>query len=139
MLKKVFTALLLGCLVMGIVLPQVVLAQEKVPDSCTIRRDPKITGCPTSGECEYAKKELCGMCCLISTIYYLTDWLFTILITLVIIFVLWGGFELLMAAGDPEKISGGRNRIIYAAVGLAVALLARAVPAIVKYMIAPSS
>ena len=138
MLKKVFTALLLGCLVMGIVLPQVVLAQEEVPDSCTIRRNPKITGCPTSGDCPYTN-ELCGMCCLISTIYYTTDWLFTILITLVIIFVLWGGFEILMAAGAPEKISGGRNRIIYAAVGLAVALLARAVPAIVKYMIAPSS
>ncbi len=138
MLKKVFTALLLGCLVMGIVLPQVVLAQEEVPDSCTIRRDPEIKGCPKSGNCPYTN-ELCGLCCLISTIYYVTDWLFTILIALVIIFVLWGGFELLTSAGAEDKYSAGRNRIIYAAIGLAIALLSRAVPAIVKYMIAPGS
>lgn len=139
MLKKVFTALLLGCLVMGIVLPQVVLAQEEVPGSCTIRRDPKISGCPSSGKCVYADNEICGLCCLISTIFYVTDWLFTVLIALVVVFVLWGGFELLTAAGKEEKYSAGRNRIIYAAIGLAVALFSRAVPAIVKYMIAPGS
>lgn len=123
---------------MGIVLPQVVLAQEEVPDSCTIRRDSEITGCPKSGDCPYTN-ELCGLCCLISTIYYVTDWLFTILIALVIIFVLWGGFELLTSAGAEDKYKAGRNRIIYAAIGLAIALLSRAVPAIVKYMIAPGS
>jgi len=38
----------------------------------------------------------------------------------------------LMSAGDTTKVSSGRNYIMYAAIGLIVGFLAKAIPAIVK-------
>jgi hypothetical protein len=37
--------------------------------------------------------------------------------------------------GDPEKASAARNYIIFAAIGLAVAMLAKAIPAVVTYIV----
>jgi hypothetical protein len=67
-----------------------------------------------------------------NTINTLVDYIFIFIVTVVMIFVMLGAFSILTAAGDPEKITSGRNYIIYAAVGMAVAFLARAVPALVK-------
>jgi len=39
---------------------------------------------------------------------------------------------LLMAAGAPEKVTSGRNYIMYAALGLIVGLLAKAIPGLVR-------
>lgn len=132
MLKKIIIGLLLGCLLVGMALP--VFAQSPIPTKCTLRRDPGITGCPTSGDCPYTN-ELCGLCCLLSTIFYVADWIFTFLVVIVILFVLWGASEILQAAGDAERVNKGRDRIMYAAVGLGVALMAKAIPAIVRYIV----
>lgn len=66
------------------------------------------------------------------TVYTVTDWIFVFVVVLVIIFVLWGAYNLLTAQGVPEKILLGRNQIIYAAIGMIVALLAKAIPFIVR-------
>jgi hypothetical protein len=47
------------------------------------------------------------------------------------IMVLWGGFEMMTAAGDPEKFSTGRNTILYAAIGFVVVLLANSATSII--------
>ena len=54
------------------------------------------------------------------------------LMILVIIMVLMGAFKLMTAAGDTAKVTAGRNQIMYAAIGLIVALVAKAVPSIVS-------
>ena len=58
-------------------------------------------------------------------------WIFTFLIITAIIFVLIAAFKYLTAAGDPEKVKSASHTLIYAAVAVAVALLAKGIPVIV--------
>jgi heme/copper-type cytochrome/quinol oxidase subunit 2 len=58
-------------------------------------------------------------------------WAFYFLIVLAVIFVLIAAFKYLTAAGDPEKVKGAGNMLLYTAVAVGVALLARAIPLIV--------
>ena len=52
------------------------------------------------------------------------DWFFTIFLLVAIIFLIWSAFLYLTAAGDPTKVSKAKTALIYAIVGIAVALLA---------------
>jgi hypothetical protein len=61
-----------------------------------------------------------------------------IAVPLSVIMVLVGAFQLITSAGDPEKVSQGRKTILYAAVGLAVALVAGSVVTIIKSFITGS-
>lgn len=58
--------------------------------------------------------------------------LFNIAIPITVIMVLVGGFQILTAAGDPEKFSTGRKTILYAAAGFAVVVLANSLIAIIQ-------
>jgi len=57
---------------------------------------------------------------------------FWIVIVLSVIFVLLAAFDYVTAGDDTEKTSRARKRITYAAVGVAVALIATGFPAIVS-------
>jgi fumarate reductase subunit D len=61
----------------------------------------------------------------------LVGWMFTFLIVLAIIFILIAAYKYLTAAGDPEKVKSASHTLIYAAIAVAVALLARGIPLIV--------
>ena len=58
-------------------------------------------------------------------------WAFYFLIVLAVIFVIWAAFKYLTAAGDPEKVKGAGATLLYAAIAIAVALLARAIPLVI--------
>ncbi len=73
-----------------------------------------------------------GMVCLFHTLYRITDWIFVILVILVALFVIIGAFMFVTSAGDPEKTKSGRLYIMWAAIGLLIAFLAKAVPGVVK-------
>lgn len=60
------------------------------------------------------------------------NFLFTIAIPLCGIFVLVGGFQMMTAAGNPEKFSTGRKTILYAVIGFVVVLLAGSVAALIQ-------
>lgn len=38
-----------------------------------------------------------------------------------LLFFIWGGFTLLISRGNPEKVKGGRDTLLWAAIGLVVA------------------
>jgi hypothetical protein len=59
------------------------------------------------------------------------SWAFYFLIVLAVIFVVIAGFRYLTAAGDPEKVKGAGTMLLYTAVAIGVALLARAVPLVI--------
>lgn len=40
------------------------------------------------------------------------------------IMVIWGGFQIMTAAGNPEKFTAGRKTLTYAAIGFVIVLLA---------------
>ena len=62
-------------------------------------------------------------------------WMFYFLIVLAVIFVIWAAFKYLTAAGDPEKVKGAGQTLLYAAIAIGVALLARAVPVVIAQFI----
>lgn len=59
------------------------------------------------------------------------NWFFWIIILLSVIMVLVAAFDYVTAGDDTEKTTRGRKRLTYAAVGIAIALLASGFPAIV--------
>lgn len=58
-------------------------------------------------------------------------WMFGILISLSVIMVLVGGYMYLTAGGDSEKVSKATKTITYAAIGVAVAIIARGFPILI--------
>lgn len=143
-MKKVLTALVLVSLLAILAVPMLASAAETIPttiESCGMRHD--LTGATwtdrgfvcaaKNSDCLFsAVDQTCGVCCIMDTIYTVTDWIFVFVVTLVVIFILLGAFSILTAAGTPEKVATGRSYIIYACIGMFVALLAKAIPWIVR-------
>ena len=59
------------------------------------------------------------------------DWAFYFLIALAVFFVVVAAFKYLTSAGNPETVKSANNTLLYAAIAVAVALLARGIPLIV--------
>lgn len=51
----------------------------------------------------------------------------TFLALLAVLFLLWGGFQILTAGGDDDKVSKGKTIIIQAALGLVVIFIANSI------------
>jgi hypothetical protein len=139
-MKKVLIALLLVVFIGSGVFSSVSLINAQTaggpPSQCTMSRNTGIAGCPATGPCAFdSTTSPCGICCLMNALYTITDWVFIITIAIVMLFVIVGAFTFVTSAGDPEKTKSGRLYITYAAIGLAIGLLARAVPGIVRMVI----
>jgi magnesium-transporting ATPase (P-type) len=63
------------------------------------------------------------------------NWIFWLLIVLTIIFVLIAAFRYLTAAGDPEKVKKAGQTLLYAAIAIIVALIAKGLPLLVSSFI----
>jgi hypothetical protein len=59
------------------------------------------------------------------------DVMFWVLISVSIIMVLWAAFLYVTSEGDAEKPSQARKMVLYAAIGIVIALLAKGVPNLV--------
>jgi len=88
----------------------------------------------TSYYCLYNDGD-CGMCCLLNGVYNITDWVFVILMAISSLMIIWGAVLFTTSGGDPNKTGSARQLILFAAVGIAVALFARAIPPAVKMII----
>lgn len=145
-MKKFLSALVLLSVLAILVVPMIASAQE-VPECCKLRKSvtidtktcekdaivgPKGGSCPTEIGTINCETEKWGLFCVINTINTVVDWIFVVLIVLTVVFVIMGAINIMLAGGDPEKVGKGRDYIMYAAIGLVVAFIARAVPAIVK-------
>ena len=142
MLKKILPTIVLGCLLAALLLPAAVLAQEGPPDKCSITRNLTDAECPdgstTPVDCG---EDSCvgatdpdnwGLCCTLNTIYTVTDWLFYIMLLIAVVMAVVGGFMYMTAAGDPEKAGKGKSVLIFAMIGLAIAVFSKAIPSIVR-------
>ena len=65
----------------------------------------------------------------------LINWMFTLLLVLAILFIIAAAYNYLMAGGDPDKASKGKTLIVYAMIGIVIALLSRIIPAIIRFMV----
>lgn len=59
-------------------------------------------------------------------------WVFILLIILAVFFVIVAAFRYLMAGGEPEKVGAANHTLIYAAVAVVVAIIARGIPIIIS-------
>ncbi len=144
-MRKIFAILALVGFSVLFVAP-VVLAVTPPPavTKCTMRQDLTAAGwvsagfkCPAVGaDCLFDDTtKTCGSCCMLDTIYTITDWIFYILMAFGIIFIILGAFTILTAGGSPEKVNTGRSYIIYAVIGLLIGLAARGMPSLAKGII----
>lgn len=136
MKKEFITGLVLVTLLFG---AAGAYAIETLPTTCAIRANTGITECDDLGSsCDLTSETSpCGICCVVGTVYYVVNWVFTVLVIVAVVFVITGAIKILTSKGDTTAYGEGQNYILYAAIGLAVALMARAVPAIVKFVIKP--
>ena len=137
-MKKILPSLILISFLAVLLVPMIVWAQGP-PEACTITRDVGVPKCSVATipyTCEFDNPVIpCGICCLMQAFYNITDWIFFILIAIAGLFVILGAMNIIMAGGDPEKVATGRKYIMYAFIGLIVAFLARAIPAIARSVI----
>ncbi|MCS6789176.1 MAG: hypothetical protein NZ484_01230 [Patescibacteria group bacterium] len=59
------------------------------------------------------------------------NWLFFFLIILSVFFFMLAAFDYLTSAGEKENIEKAKNRLIYGALALVIALLARGIPSVI--------
>ena len=59
---------------------------------------------------------------LLTALDTLTNWLFTILLIVAVIFLIIFALVMTSAAGNPDAVERARNYIIYALIGVAVAV-----------------
>jgi fumarate reductase subunit D len=62
------------------------------------------------------------------------NWLTGLLILLAVVFIIWAAFIYLTAGGDTEKVGKANKMLIYAAVAIAIALLAQGIVYIVAQL-----
>jgi len=131
-MKSSFYVLFLGILIASLVLPVVTLAAVTAPvNSCKLAESITYNGQTYSGTVSDSTSAW-GVICFLNMMNIVINIIFIGLMILVIIMVLMGAFKLMTAAGDTAKVTAGRNQILYAAIGLIVALVAKAVPSIVS-------
>ena len=68
---------------------------------------------------------------LIDKIYKVFDVVFAILIIFAVGMIIWAAFTYITAAGDSTKTQKANQMIIFAAVGVLVAIFAKAIPTVV--------
>jgi hypothetical protein len=141
-MKKTILALMMCAMVLSFVGPSFVSAAETGLDGCKITR---ISRLPTSLNCETTTQNNatyclyntgdCGMCCLLNGIYNITDWVFVVLMAVSSLMIIWGAVLFTTSQGNTDSVTKARQLILFAAVGIAVALFSRAVPPAVKMII----
>ncbi|MDO8663587.1 MAG: pilin [Candidatus Wildermuthbacteria bacterium] len=147
-MRKILSALILLSILAFAVVPLVASAQTGPQECCKIKKTltvgdktctppaENVVGPSLTATCDFGAptclSERWGIFCALSTLNTIIDWIFTVMVILAVLFSILGAFNLLTGAGSPEKVTSGRNYILYAAIGLVVALISRAIPGIVK-------
>ena len=77
---------------------------------------------------------------LVDIMRNIVRWVYIIFFILAVMFIIFAAFSYLTAGGDPEQVSKAKSRIIYAAVAIAVALLAVGFEVIIRnFLVSPGA
>jgi len=110
--------------IVSLVLPVFAMANGALAVGLPVPQPPVNPGSVPQGQISSVQSVLNLVCVVF-------DWAFYFLVALAVIFIIVAAFKYLTAAGDPEKVKAAGSTLLYAAVAVGVALLARAVPLIV--------
>ncbi|MBI2098610.1 MAG: hypothetical protein HYT49_03075 [Candidatus Wildermuthbacteria bacterium] len=65
----------------------------------------------------------------------IVDWIFVVVLVFAVIFIVLAGFQFITGGGEPQQVGQARNKLLYAAIGIAVAVLARGLVTAVRSLI----
>lgn len=65
----------------------------------------------------------------------IVNWLFTILLVVAAIFIIIAGYYFVTASGNPETVSKARNFVMYALIGVGVAVASRGLVYLVRQIV----
>ncbi|MDD5738905.1 MAG: pilin [Candidatus Pacebacteria bacterium] len=122
---------------------------NEIPNGCNISNNIESVGCPASGsfcgpDTDNAgtpasgcgdQLNMMGICCMLNTIYTVTNWVFYIMTLVAVLMIVFGGFTYITAAGDPAKAGKGKSILTFAIIGLAIALIAKLIPSLVRFIL----
>ena len=89
--------------------------------------------------CGGSTERACTLCDFLKLINNITNWLIGAASALGVVFIVWGGFVIMMAGGSPEKATQGRQSITIAVVGIAIVLGAWLIVGTVIHIVTGSS
>ncbi|GEM_PF-2316062 len=69
---------------------------------------------------------------LLAILDTVVNWFFTIFIIIAIIFIILAAFQFITGGGDTAKISEARQKLIWATLGIIVALIAKGFPVVIR-------
>ncbi len=72
---------------------------------------------------------------VISIINTAVNWLFTLILAIAVIMLLWAAFLWMTSAGDEEKTGNARKTLIYALVGVAIAIIAKGLVSVIEQLL----
>lgn len=70
-----------------------------------------------------------------TSIVRIGNWSFYFLILIAVIFIVVSAFQFLTAGGNPDNVTRARNTLMYALVGVALAVLAKGLVYLVKFIV----
>ena len=76
-----------------------------------------------------------GMICLVNTITYITNWIFYLLMIAVVLMFIIAGVMYLTAGAKPDNAKKAKSMMLYAILGLVVALVAKLIPSVVRLIV----
>jgi len=137
-MKKSILIIPIALIMFSLAMPvMTVTAQESPATKCVISED--LSGytninCPAAGnDCDFDDPDDdCAMCCTVNTILKATNWVFIGVMAISAIMAIMGGYFILTAGGNADQVTKGRDFIRNSIIGLTVALLANAIPAVVR-------
>lgn len=65
----------------------------------------------------------------------IVDWIFVVVLIGSVIFIVLAGWQFISGGGEPQAMSQARNKLLYAAIGIMVAVLSRGIVTAVRSLI----
>lgn len=66
-----------------------------------------------------------------TTLNTVANYVVGVLVVVAIFYILWAAYDFVTSSGSEEKVNGARRKIMYAAIGIIVALLAKGIVGLV--------
>ena len=117
-MKKLFALFLMVSVLAVLALPVMAVQEQPPTDKSLPTTAPATTGAQ-----------------LLTLVDTVINWVFAVFTVLTIIFVLLAAFQFVTAGGDAEKVGEARQKLIWASVGIIVALASKGLVPVVRSIV----
>lgn len=127
-MKKILFAALTCSLVLSLAPVAMAACNPSLPNGCAVPDQNILTNGNTDG--------LSGGVALVVKI---TNWMFTLLLVLAVLFIIMAAFKYMFSGGSEEAVGAAHKMLIYAVVAIAVAFLAKGIVFVVQELVGAGS